>query len=329
MKTITRTFYGLLILLVVLASAGLLAIPFFGRDLLQDKLSAAFRRPVAVSGISYHFPFGLKLRQLTVGDFVNIDRIYLQVNPSTLFGDTVRLTQLDLIDPVVVLEDRALSWKPDPDGHPSAEQAEEEEAQTVAGTGPRRLLDIGRVNVINGRLDIVQSQGQPALKVELTNVRGRFDAVAVPWRARRMPFRFEANAGMNFLRSELTQRPAIGKGWVDPRRQLLEGELVLQDPNGADQMNMILHIGDNTLTVEGNVHTDLAAAPQARTEGEVWDQVARPVVKQLTDDRGVRFDTQFFVRDKLDEFRLDTMEIEFKGIAFQPDPPEKKVLPAE
>lgn len=334
MMIIRRIFNGLLIGLIVLAAGLLLSIHLFARNTLQDKLSAVFNRPVIIAGVSYHFPFGLKLSQFSVGDFVSIDRVYLQVKPATIFGDTIRLTQFDLINPVLVLQDRELSWTGN-GGVPAAGETEAEpepEAEDVAeeaGSGPRRLYDIGRVNVINGRLNIVQSQGKPPLKVELTNVRGRFNAVAVPWRARRMPFRFEANAGMNILRSRLTSRPAIGKGWIDPRRQRLEGELFLQDPNGADQMNMTLLIGDNQLSVDGNLHTDLAATPEPRTEGEVWDQIARPVVQQLTDGQGVRFDTKFSVRDRLDEFRLDTMVIAFEGVAFQPDDPEKKVLPDE
>ena len=320
MKIFKSLFYVLFTVVIVTIAGTLIYINLFARDLIRTKLADAVGHPIALSSVSYHFPFGLRLIKLTVGDFVRADRIYLQVDPLTIFDDIIKLTQFDLINPVLVLEDRELSWMGESDGD------NREDAQPA---GPRRLYDIGRVNVLNGRINVMQRQGQPPLKVELTNVRGHFKSVAVPWRARRMPFYFQATAGMNIFRSELTQRPAIGKGWVDPRRQILESELHLQDTSGTDQMNMTLQIADNNLLVEGNIHTDLGAAPEARTEGEVWDQIARPVVKQLTDGQGVLFDTQFSVRDSLDKFRLDTMVIEFKGAAYQPDPDEKKVLPAE
>lgn len=330
MKIIKRLFYGFLVLTFCLTVGAFVYIHVFACDVLQERLSQRLEQPVVISRVTYHFPYGIKIEDFQIADVVSIERVYIQFNLASLWDDTIKFRQFDIINPVLTFQDQSLaSWNKSSVAAASIEENGDEQMSEDNRSKTGRLYDIGRVNIINGRLDIAQSHGQPPLRVELNNVRGHFNSVAVPWRARKMPFHFEATAGMNILRSELTQRPAIGKGWLDPRRQRLEGELFLQDPNGADQMSMKLTIGENKLAVDGNLHTEVSPQAEAQNQGRVWDRMARPVVKQLTKGQGVRFHTQFSVRDELDKFRLDTMVIEFKGVAMQPEPVEKKVLPAE
>ncbi|MBZ0165507.1 MAG: hypothetical protein K8I00_01780, partial [Candidatus Omnitrophica bacterium] len=190
-----------------------------------------------------------------------------------------------------------------------------------------KTYKIGKVRITNGRLDIVQTSGQSPLKIELANVRGSFWNVQAPWGPGQIDFKCEASA--NILNGPLAPRQVTGRGWIDPHRQDIHGNIFFRDPDGREQLSLELRAGDNELKIDGVLKMEIAESEEEMPQESTVEKMLSQAMAQAAEGESVQLETRFSVREKLDEFRLDRLKVEFQGAATAPDPVEKKVLPSE
>lgn len=308
MKILKKILIGL-VLTVFLVFIGIyLYIQFSARDFIQARLTKSLNQQIHLDDVSYHFPSGLKATNVSINDFLTIKRMYVQFNPKTLFENNIEISQMELVDPTMVLTQKSAS-------DTSGETAITEPAAADTREPNKYTYSVKKVIINNGLLNYINkktNQNQPII-IEMTHLRGQLLNLDLPITSHQTQYNFEAMTNIKNTPFEKTQVSV--KGWIDLARKDLKGTIHVRDQKGHDQMKVNLEAVNNDLSVDGVIKLK---ASQINDSASV---IMNQLIQDGDEPQDLQLEAGFSFKRQLDDFRLDNLKIPFNGVVISADTP--------
>lgn len=306
MKILKKILIGFFFAVFLTFLGAYLSIQLFAKDYIQARLGQSFNQKIHLDSVTYHFPVGFKATNISVEDFLIIKRMYVQFNPGTLFEDNIEISQLELVDPSMVFTQR-----------PAAEAAAETppvKTEPIENTvSNRRTYTIKKMIINNGLLNYINKGASQPVMIEMTHLKGQLLGLNVPLISQQTQFSLEALTDIK--NTPFAKNQISAKGWIDLVKKDLKGTVDVLDQKGQDQMKVKLDAVNNELSVDGVI----------KLKASQVNDSASLIINQFVQDgksgQDIQLEAGFSFKRKLDDFRLDTLQVPFNGVVVSADTP--------
>ena len=290
---------GLFFAVILTLFGTYLYIQIFAKNYIQARLGQSLQQEIHLDSVSYHFPAGLKATNISVEDFLIIKRMYVQFNPGTLFEDNIEISQLELVDPSMVL-----TQEPAADTAVETPPAKTEPIDNTVSN--QRTYTIRKIIINNGLLNYInKGAGQPVM-IEMSHLKGQLLGVTLPLISQQTQFSLEAMTDIK--NAPFAKNQILARGWIDLIKKDLKGTVDVLDQKGHDQMKVKLDAVNNELSVDGVIKLK---ASQVNDSASV---IANQLIQGGEKEQDLQLEAGFSFKRKLDDFRLDTLQIPFTGV---------------
>ncbi len=296
---------------MIIILAGLIVyVQFTSRNFIQTKLSEALHQPVQVGHVLYHFPFGFRVVNLNVGDFLSVKRMYVQFNPKTIFENNIEISEIELINPTMMISQQAVA-------------ASVTSTETTVPVGieafvpsenplvQKYIYHIQKIIVNDGLLNYVNKGAEQPVTVEISHLNGQLTDVKFPLRTSQTKFNLDGT--MNVKNTPFVNNQISAKGWTDLSSQDSQGIVSVRDQKGVEQLTVNLAVLNKELSVYGKIKIN---ASQVNNSAAI---IVNQLAQEGEGNQDLRLEAGFSFKRKLSDFRLDDLQIPFQGAIVSPD----------
>ncbi len=282
-----------------------------GKQLIEQKLSDIFKRPVQVKKVSLSLPFTLNLDKIEIPELLKIHRAQFEMGIPFIFENRWRVSKLSLFDPEIEIhrKESPLSLR-QPSLAMNGSQdvsSQNQQAYLPKGKAGRKANRGGiltqNLQIENGKLSyFFQSEGKTH-QIIFKKISLRAKTFAYPLIP--LDTRFDLTATVESDQLFLKTNILHSIGWINWLKKDLESTLKITEPTGEEYLSLALKSNNNDLLVKGQLSLQqFLNQHQSKGEGSLpfEDFLVGPM--QAT---GVDLKTNFSFQTKMDDFHLESI----------------------
>ena len=325
MNILKRVALIVVLLIIIVFTAGTVYVKYYGKALLESALNRSLKRSVELGEASYAFPFGIKARNIRVGQspagekFLEAEDIVAQLSPEALTQKKLIFESVVIVKPAVFFEKKG-SGAPQPSERrhglnvpppgavePHGEEGISPEVPARKNAGPPEIV-IRHAVLKGGSLHYINNFGDKDFSFALDNVYVRAGNILFPAKAGRADFNLSARLVKEG--NPLSGSMVEGHGWVDPVSRDMDVRVEIVEQDGTVGLTAHAVAGNNDVDVSGEVKFKNMFSGIAAKEGAGSSGVDDLIFGALS-TAGVEIGAQYSFKTKMDDFRLE--KIAFSG----------------
>ena len=338
MEILRKILLGLFLGVVLLFVGISIYIHYFGKALIEDKLSTALNKEVHVGKARLLFPLGLRFDSLDIKDALTAKVLRINLGIPIFFGDHFNIAKIKLTDPVFQItynKNKKVVWghvadsAAAPPGEPSAPK-ESSTAITPSASPPKGPAKSGKpsqgiiidyLEVINGRIKFIDEPHHSVIEIGEINLK----AMEITLPPKNMKTRFDLSAVVLSENAPFAGQRAEAKGMANFVALNMDASLKVGDSTGNNCFAAHIKSVNNDMLVKGTINVGRFVSG-IRTKGSTESSLEGFLANAL-ESSGVEIGVKFTCQTKMNDFNCD--KIGMSGNVVQNQQPATETAPAE
>ncbi|MBN1869520.1 MAG: hypothetical protein JW847_02950 [Candidatus Omnitrophica bacterium] len=317
-----------LVLAVFFFIAASIYVRIYGKSIVERALVTALNRNVVLGNASYHFPFGLRAKNVYIskslkgGEFLRIQKVIAQLSLDTIYRGKLAFDKVALIGPSLVIEGKkaaeAAAEGPLPAPGQTAEgapippdMAQKEDAATGGEdqnkTVPVQVL-VHRLIVKQGKLHYAEGLTDKGFTFGLEDVQLQAGNLVFPAQEGRSEFMMSA---LLIKEGNMISGSRVRSlGWVDVFHKDMEAQVEVVEANGTVGLTAKAVSKNNDMDVTGEIKMRNLLSGLDQQVSSDASSVNDLVLNALSSAK-VEIGAKFAFKTKMDDFRIG--QVSFSG----------------
>jgi len=316
MKSIARLIIILLLIGAILFAGVTVYLRYFGKDLLQNKLTETFQRKIEVGSLYYRFPFGCAAYNIRVENLGQVRKIKALFSLGSLFKKEVEVNYLSFTNPLIVVkkkkilsDEQELPQTGENFVHPKSPQGTTDTDGFLNAIMPQDVsIRIKNLFIYDGSIHF-KGYAQSGSSFQLDEVYLKAGNIFLP--LKNVFTTYELHAQVSAGNTKISASNLESRGWVNLQKKDLENTLEIIDAEGNAGLKASMIANNNDMTVEGEVRAqDLLLALQGQEEAST-SMSANELIFSALNSLGLDMEARFSFETKMDDFKIEN--IAFSG----------------
>ncbi len=321
MRILTRIVMGLVIVVLITAAVGYFFIQLQGRELVVRSLSQVFDRPVIVEDIHFLFPFGVRIKDLTVEDTLKVKDVKIQMGLPDFWHQRLNFFYVNLIEPQAVVErtaDSKIVWgkigevKSDDQSNqpqtPSGISTDATKQSVSVNKNLQMAVVIKFFSVEKGQIQFRDLAHDHNFSIDFQDVGLKARDVSFPETADTT--HFDLTAVMFKTDLPFTGSRVESQGWFNLGKKDMDADLKVFEPDVKNSLSARLQAKHNDMMVDGKVYFKNVRLNWKADESISNKSIADLLVSSLR-ATGFEMAANFHFKTKMDDFQVDA--VSFSG----------------